>query len=63
MANSVGRTDFGTASVEEAHLLDIALNAPIVIAYRSVFDTKGVLIHEAEGVHRGDFVRVRMQLK
>ena len=53
----------GTASVEEAHLLDIALNAPIVIAYRSVFDTKGVLIHEAEGVHRGDFVRVRMQLK
>jgi GntR family transcriptional regulator len=53
----------GTASVEEAHLLDIALNAPIVIAFRSVFDTKGVLIHEAEGVHRGDFVRVRMQLK
>jgi GntR family transcriptional regulator len=67
LGNAIARAEqsivVGTASVEEAHLLDIALNAPIVIAYRSVFDKKGVLLHESEGVYRGDFVRVRTRLK
>lgn len=63
----VGRAEqsivVGTASMEDAHLLRISLNAPIVIAYRSVFDRDGLLVHESEGVYRGDFVRIRMRLK
>jgi GntR family transcriptional regulator len=63
----VGRAEqtllVGTADMEEAHLLGIPLNAPIVLAYRSVFDRDGVLVHESDGVYRGDFVRVRMRLK
>jgi len=63
----VGRAEqtllVGTAAMEEAHLLGIPLNAPIVLAYRSVFDRDGVLVHESDGVYRGDFVRVRMRLK
>lgn len=51
------------ANMEDAHLLGIALNAPIVVAYRSIFDREGLLVHESEGAYRGDFVRVRMRLK
>ncbi len=53
----------GTADMETARLLDVPLNSPIVILRRSVFDCDEVLIYEFEGFHRGDFVRIRMQLR
>jgi GntR family transcriptional regulator len=53
----------GTADMETARLLDIPLNSPTVILRRSVFDRDDVLIYESEGFHRGDFVRIRMQIR
>ena len=53
----------GMADMETARLLDIPLNSPTVILRRSVFDQDGVLIYESDGFHRGDFVRIRMQLR
>ena len=65
--DQIGRAEqtivVGTADLETANLLDVALNSPIVIVTRSVFDTNDVLIHESDGRHRGDLVRVRMRLR
>jgi GntR family transcriptional regulator len=53
----------GTADVETAHALNIPLNAPIACVYRSVVDRTGGLVFVAEGIYRGDQVRIDMKLK
>jgi GntR family transcriptional regulator len=52
-----------TADVETAHRLDIALNAPVAIVYRSVVDGRGCLVFIGEGIYRGDMFRIEMKLK
>ncbi|MFZ0836825.1 MAG: UTRA domain-containing protein, partial [Xanthobacteraceae bacterium] len=53
----------GTADVETAQALNIPLNAPIACVYRSVADHAGGLVFVAEGIYRGDQVRIDMKLK
>lgn len=53
----------GTADVETSEQLDIPLNAPIAFVYRSVADQFGSLILIAEGLYRGDMVRIDVKLR
>jgi GntR family transcriptional regulator len=53
----------GTADVETADALNIALNAPTACVYRSVVDAAGCLVFIGEGIYRGDQVRIDMKLK
>lgn len=52
----------GMAEPEVAHLLEIPLNSPILIVARSVFGPKDLLVYEAQGLYRGDFIRFTQQL-
>jgi GntR family transcriptional regulator len=52
-----------TADVETAKHLDIELNAPVAIVYRSVIDRDGCLVFVGEGMYRGDTFRIDMKLK
>jgi GntR family transcriptional regulator len=53
----------GAADVETSKLLDVPLNAPIGIVFRSVVDRAGCLVFIGEGLYRGDMVRIDMKLK
>jgi GntR family transcriptional regulator len=53
----------GTADVDTARWLDIALNAPVATVHRSVVDPSGCLVFTGEGTYRGDAVRIDMKLK
>lgn len=53
----------GTADVEIAEALNIPLNAPTACVHRSVVDSAGCLVFIAEGIYRGDQVRIDMKLK
>ena len=53
----------GSADVETSELLDVPLNAPIGIVYRSVVDRSGCLVFIGEGLYRGDMIRIDMKLK
>ncbi len=53
----------GSADVETSEFLDMPLNAPIGIVYRSVVDRSGFLVFIGEGLYRGDMIRVDMKLK
>jgi GntR family transcriptional regulator len=53
----------GTADVETAERLNVPLNAPVAHVHRSVVDRSGCLIFVAEGIYRGDQVRIDMKLK
>jgi GntR family transcriptional regulator len=52
-----------SADVETSELLDMPLNAPIGVVYRSVVDRSGFLAFIGEGLYRGDMIRVDMKLK
>jgi GntR family transcriptional regulator len=52
-----------SADVETSELLDMPLNAPIGVVYRSVVDRSGFLVFIGEGLYRGDMIRVDMKLK
>jgi GntR family transcriptional regulator len=52
-----------TADVETATHLDIQLNAPVVIVYRSVVDRDGCLVFVGDGMYRGDTFRIDMKLR
>jgi GntR family transcriptional regulator len=52
-----------SADVETSGRLDVPLNAPIAIVHRSVVDRAGCLVFIAEGLYRGDMVRIDMKLK
>lgn len=53
----------GSADVETAARLEVPLNAPIGIVYRSAVDASGCLVFVGEGLFRGDMVRIDMKLK
>ena len=52
-----------TADVETAERLDVPVNAPVAVVYRSVVDRAGCLVLVAEGTYRGDMVRMDIKLK
>lgn len=51
-----------TADVETAQLLGLSLNDPIVLVQRLAIDQDGQLILVANGIYRGDKVRIEMSL-
>jgi GntR family transcriptional regulator len=53
----------GSADVETSEFLDVPLNAPIGVVYRSVVDRSGCLVFIGEGLYRGDMIRIDMKLK
>ena len=53
----------GSADVDTSQRLDVPLNAPIGIVYRSVVDRAGCLVFIGEGLYRGDMIRIDMKLK
>jgi GntR family transcriptional regulator len=53
----------GTADVDEAAHLGIAVNAPIARVRRVFKSPDGTVIYLAEVTYRGDFVRLEMEMK
>jgi GntR family transcriptional regulator len=53
----------GTADLETAEALDMPLNAPIALVYRRLVDKAGVMMIYAEGLYRGDVVRLDIKLR
>jgi GntR family transcriptional regulator len=53
----------GAADVETADQLQIPLNAPVVHINRSAVDQKGNLVLVANGIYRGDVIRVDFKLR
>jgi GntR family transcriptional regulator len=51
-----------SADLETATLLDIALADPIAKVQRLAIDENGTLILVANGLYRGDMVRIDMKL-
>lgn len=51
-----------TADAETAYLIQIPLNAPVVIVRRAGVSAKGELVYQGEGILRGDFVRLERVL-
>lgn len=52
----------GAADVEAAQRLHIPLNAPIAHVRRAAVDQKGVVVLVADGIYRGDLVRIDIRL-
>ncbi len=52
-----------TADFEIARLLEVPLNAPVVVVDRSIFDETGRLLMESRGHYRADYVRLTVKLK
>lgn len=53
----------GSADVESAASLGIALNAPVAHVRRAAVDQHGTLILVADGIYRGDLVRLDVKLR
>ncbi|WP_170984768.1 GntR family transcriptional regulator [Roseomonas sp. AR75] len=53
----------GTADVETAAALRVPLNAPVAHVRRAAVDPSGVLLLVADGVYRGDVVRIDIKLR
>lgn len=53
----------GTADMEVAPLLQIALNAPVAEVRRVFTDAQGCVIYLGEVTYRGDFIQLDMDLK
>lgn len=53
----------GTADVETAASLQIPLNAPVAYVHRVAVDQRGVRILVADGIYRGDVVRIDIKLR
>lgn len=52
-----------TADFEIARLLEVPLNAPVVVVDRSIFDETGTLLMESRGHYRADYVKLTVKLK
>ena len=52
----------GAADVEVAVGLGVALNAPVAHVRRAAVDHKGVVVLVADGIYRGDLVRIDLRL-
>lgn len=53
----------GTADVETAAALHLPLNAPVALVRRAAVDPRGVLLMVADGIYRGDVVRIDIRLR
>jgi GntR family transcriptional regulator len=53
----------GAADVETAAALNLPLNAPVAYVHRAAVDARGVLVLVADGIYRGDVVRLDVKLK
>jgi GntR family transcriptional regulator len=53
----------GAADMETARLLQVSLNAPIARVQRSAINADGRILLVADGIYRGDVVRVDIKLK
>lgn len=53
----------GTADVETAAALHLPLNAPVALVRRAAVDPRGVLLMVADGIYRGDVVRIDIKLR
>jgi GntR family transcriptional regulator len=53
----------GTADVETAAALQVPLNAPVAHVRRAAVDQHGVLVLLADGIYRGDVVRIDIKLR
>jgi GntR family transcriptional regulator len=53
----------GTADIETAALLNLPLNAPVCFLNRTAADQRGRLVLAANGIYRGEVVRVDIKLK
>jgi len=53
----------GTADIETATALQLPLNAPVAHVRRAAVDQHGVLILVADGIYRGDVVRIDIKLR
>jgi GntR family transcriptional regulator len=53
----------GSADMETAAALRIPLNAPIAHVRRAAVDARGVLLLVADGIYRGDLVRIDIKLR
>lgn len=53
----------GTADVETAAALQLPLNAPVAFVRRAAVDARGVLLLVADGIYRGDVVRIDIKLR
>jgi len=53
----------GVADVESAAALQLPLNAPVAHVHRAAVDQHGTLVLVADGVYRGDVVRIDIKLK
>jgi GntR family transcriptional regulator len=52
-----------TADVETAGALRLPLNAPVAHVHRSAMDQRGVRVLVADGIYRGDVVRIDIKLR
>ncbi|OYW07591.1 MAG: GntR family transcriptional regulator, partial [Rhodospirillales bacterium 12-71-4] len=53
----------GAADVETAAGLHLPLNAPVAHVHRAAIDAQGVLLMAANGIYRGDMVRIDVKLR
>ena len=53
----------GSAEVETAAALRVPLNAPVAHVRRAAVDARGVLLLVADGIYRGDLVRIDIKLR
>lgn len=53
----------GTADMETAEALSMPLNAPVAFVHRRAVDSDGIAVLIAEGIYRGDVVRLDIKLR
>jgi len=53
----------GAADPDASHLLQIPLNAPVAHVQRRASDDKGCVVFVADGIYRGDVVRLDIKVK
>jgi GntR family transcriptional regulator len=53
----------GTADLETAQLMNLALNEPVAYVNRSAIDQRGHIVMISNGIYRGDIVRIDTRLK
>ncbi|MBX9595666.1 MAG: GntR family transcriptional regulator [Roseomonas sp.] len=53
----------GSADVETAAALQLPLNAPVAHVHRTAMDTDGTTLLIANGIYRGDMVRIDVKLR
>ncbi|WP_439595588.1 GntR family transcriptional regulator [Falsiroseomonas sp.] len=63
IANARQTLTIGSADVETASALHLPLNAPIAHVHRVALDPRGTLLLVANGLYRGDTVRIDVKLR